>query len=434
MKLAFISYEYPPDTAVGGIATYLYQVVRMLADAGHQVEVFAASATREGSDVEASGALVHRIQVASRDRFPAQVAPLFQARHREIGFEVLEGPDHLAEAYEAACLCPELPYVVKLHTPRSFLTALTIESLPTRAASARANLEAFALLAKLAVWRLAPRVAASMQQRRNPIAELEQRNADRADLIVSPSQTLRAHAASFWAIPAEALAVVPTPYHAGDIAPPPSVTATNRVTFVGRLEARKGVLDLASAIAIVHRQAPAVRFRLVGADVATSHHGRPTIRAQLEQRLGPAREAVELIGHVGHDDVACYLADTDVCVIPSLWENFPMVCLEAMAAGRAIIGSSAGGMQEMLADDRGMLVPPHRPALLASAILGLMADPERRTRLGANARRRVSVQYAPSVLAPAFEAAYRRAIVRRSGRGAAATADPRTEGRRPAGR
>jgi glycosyltransferase involved in cell wall biosynthesis len=60
------------------------------------------------------------------------------------------------------------------------------------------------------------------------------------------------------------------------------------------------------------------------------------------------------------------LGDADVCIFPSLWENFPFVCLEAMSG--AIVGSSAGGMAEMLAEGAGMLVKPGSPARWAEAI------------------------------------------------------------------
>jgi len=60
MKIALVSYEYPPDTSYGGISTYVYQAAHMLVKAGHLVEVFTASPTRTGSCQE-SGINVHRI-------------------------------------------------------------------------------------------------------------------------------------------------------------------------------------------------------------------------------------------------------------------------------------------------------------------------------------------------------------------------------------
>jgi hypothetical protein len=60
MKIAFISYEYPPDSAHGGIATYMHQAARMMSGRGHHVEVFAGSRHRSGTFCE-DGVLVHRL-------------------------------------------------------------------------------------------------------------------------------------------------------------------------------------------------------------------------------------------------------------------------------------------------------------------------------------------------------------------------------------
>ena len=68
MRIAFVSYEYPPDTAYGGIATYVYQAAKMLRERGHQVEVFAASPNRAGTETE-NGFLVHRTNVKEQQKF-----------------------------------------------------------------------------------------------------------------------------------------------------------------------------------------------------------------------------------------------------------------------------------------------------------------------------------------------------------------------------
>ena len=62
MNIAFISYEYPPDTAYGGIATYVHQAAMMLSRRGHHVEVFSGSPHRTGTENEEC-LLVHRINV-----------------------------------------------------------------------------------------------------------------------------------------------------------------------------------------------------------------------------------------------------------------------------------------------------------------------------------------------------------------------------------
>src|SRR5258706_8181253 len=116
MKIAFISYEYPPDTAFGGIATYVFQAATMLRKRGHHVEVFAASVNRSGSESE-DGILVHRIDEKSRFDFGPRIGEVFARRQSVIGFDVLEGPDYSADAREAVRLVPSIPLLLKLHTP-----------------------------------------------------------------------------------------------------------------------------------------------------------------------------------------------------------------------------------------------------------------------------------------------------------------------------
>jgi hypothetical protein len=113
MKIAFISYEYPPDTAYGGIGTYMYQAAQMMHQMGHHVEVFTSSPHRSGTDIE-DDILVHRINEKSRELFPAQIGKVFAKRHDIIEFDVLEGPEYKADAQAAVGLVPTIPLLIKL--------------------------------------------------------------------------------------------------------------------------------------------------------------------------------------------------------------------------------------------------------------------------------------------------------------------------------
>jgi glycogen synthase len=115
------------------------------------------------------------------------------------------------------------------------------------------------------------------------------------------------------------------------------------------------------------------------------------------------------------DQVPEYLAQTDICVFPSIWESFGLVCLEAMAAGRGVVGSSAGGMVELLDEGQaGLLTPPQQPKLLAQSMLRLLQDPDRRQQYGAIARARVLSHYSLAYIGQIQEASYRSAILRHS--------------------
>ncbi|RYZ25753.1 MAG: glycosyltransferase, partial [Chitinophagaceae bacterium] len=100
------------------------------------------------------------------------------------------------------------------------------------------------------------------------------------------------------------------------------------------------------------------------------------------------------LGYQPYQKISGLLAETHVCVFPSLWENFPNVCLEAMAAGRAVIASNSGGMTDMIENDiHGLLIPPNSPESVANAILSLLQNPSKIRTYGEAARQRVLNEY-----------------------------------------
>jgi glycogen synthase len=403
MKIAFISYEYPPDTAFGGIATYVEQAVQMLVSRGHDVEVFCGSLQREITETS-DRLVVHRLCVRDRDEFAIKVAPRFAARHQVIGFDVLEAPEIGALARFALQLVPEIPLVLKLHTP-SFVVGQMNFVPPTIWQKTRWYLGAIRAGKR-------PRPYPSNTYR--PEYELEKNHALEADEIAAPSQAIADLVIHHWKLNATQLSIVPLPY-----TPVPALldiaieTYNQTVTFIGRLETRKGVLDLANAIPLVLRQRPQTRFRFVGAN-HPSPRSNLDMQQFLEKKLGAYATAVEFTGYLALDQIPTVLRDTDLCVFPSLWESFGCVCVEAMAAGRGIVASRAGGMAELLDQGKvGKLVAPKDPQGLATAILELLSNPDYRMQLGRMARERLLTEYNQNRIGELQEASYERAIWRR---------------------
>ncbi|HEX7022949.1 MAG TPA: glycosyltransferase family 4 protein, partial [Trueperaceae bacterium] len=124
-------------------------------------------------------------------------------------------------------------------------------------------------------------------------------------------------------------------------------------------------------------------------------------------------DCVTFTGHLPHDQVAEYYRRAAVCVFPSLFDNFPYTCLEAMGHGKAIVGSANGGMADMLAEGAGRLYTPPDTRDLARQVIELLADPALRERLGMTARQRALAQYAKSTALDTVEAFYRRALSER---------------------
>ena len=410
MHIAFISYEYPPDTAVGGIATYVKQAASMLAHRGHEVEVFAASTTRSGMETE-DGVLVHRLQNSDAisdgtGAFPARIAPLFAQRHAAAAFDVLEAPEYRAEGRDAIRLVPGIPLVVKLHTPsyllRSMNTALY--------SPVRRTLSA----------------AKSLLRRERPFYDYKpEEDPERtycldADEIAAPSRTIGELVAEKWGLNRDKMAVYPLSYVPADaLLRVPLETKTDTVTYYGRLEMRKGVVDLADAIPLILESCPQAKFRFVGKSLPSPQMGRD-MKTFLSQKLARQASSVQFMDPVTLAQIPALLAATDVCVFPSLWENFPNTCLESMSAGRGVVATDPSGMAEMLRDgatDYGLLVPPQSPEKIAQAVIELLQNPAQRIAFGVAARQRVLDQYSLNRVGTLQEASYSRAIERRRAAG-----------------
>jgi glycosyltransferase involved in cell wall biosynthesis len=171
------------------------------------------------------------------------------------------------------------------------------------------------------------------------------------------------------------------------------------VGFVGRIEPRKGPLDLVRAAPLIRAVAPDARIVLVGDD--------PYDSAPEYARSVQAATDVEHVAWV--PDGAAVMRHLDVLVAPSRQEPFGTVLAEAMAAGTPVVATRVGGLAEVVADGvTGRLVAPDRPDELAAAVLEVLAA---RDRMGAAARDRAQ-RFGADAYADRVEAILQRAARR----------------------
>lgn len=164
-------------------------------------------------------------------------------------------------------------------------------------------------------------------------------------------------------------------------------TPDDRLLFVGRLSAVKGVAVLLHALAQARATRPALGLDLIGDGEA-----RGALEA-LARDLGLA-DAVRFHGYRGQAEVARMLKETGILVLPSFAEGVPVVLMEAMAAARPVIATRVGGVAELVEHERsGLLVPPGAQAPLAAAIAALAGDATRRAQMGAQGRAMVIAQF-----------------------------------------
>ena len=155
------------------------------------------------------------------------------------------------------------------------------------------------------------------------------------------------------------------------------------IGVVARLAPQKGHRVLLDALPRVLERVPETRVRIVGHEELSTV---AELRAYAARR--DVAEQVDFEGFRG--DVASLLQEIDVLALPSLWEGFGLVLLEAMAAGRPVVASAVGPIPEVVVDgETGLLVPPGDSGALAEALVLVLQDGALAARLGRAGRARV---------------------------------------------
>jgi len=162
------------------------------------------------------------------------------------------------------------------------------------------------------------------------------------------------------------------------------------VAMAGQVAEVKGIWDFVEAARLMSLTNDDPFFVVLGDDLKT---GGQTRRA-MEERVAALglRERFRFLGF--RTDAPRLVQAFDVIAVPSHVEPLGNATLEAMAAGRPVVGSRVGGIPEMIVDGKtGRLVPPQDPRALCEALLSLAGDAPLRTRLGAAARERATVTF-----------------------------------------
>ena len=198
-------------------------------------------------------------------------------------------------------------------------------------------------------------------------------------LVVNSDATRRTILASSPWLRTEHLYVVPhgidpAAYDHGDgpkIRAELGIPATDFVMgFVGRLSGQKGISTLLAAAKIIEKTYAHAHLVIVGTG---------TLEKKV-RRFAESRPSVHILGF--RDDVPSIMRACDVLLVPSLWEGFGLVVVEAMASGTPCIASDISSIPEIITHDvNGLLVPPEAPAALAQAVVRVMRDTELRDRL-----------------------------------------------------
>lgn len=172
------------------------------------------------------------------------------------------------------------------------------------------------------------------------------------------------------------------------------------ILFVGRLsDFHKGVSVLLKSLKLIVNQNKNVSLLIIGTG--------PDERKlkDLSKELG-LEKIVNFLGHV-EKNLPIYYNASDIVVVPSLFEAFGTVNIEAMACGKSVIASNVGGIKEIITDGKtGLLIPPGDFLKLSEKILFLLQNPEYSKKLGIAARKRIEQYFSYEALGKKLKQIY----------------------------
>ncbi|MGE0839971.1 glycosyltransferase family 4 protein [Pseudonocardia sp.] len=365
MRVLVLSWEYPP-VVVGGLGRHVHALVRELAAAGHEVVVVARQET--GTD-----AATHPTTDG-----PDPDDPRVRVLH------VAEDPAHLRFSDDMVAWVLAMGHALL----RAALTRLggwrpdvvhAHDWLVAHPAIALADTLDVPLVATIHATEAGRHAGWLTTPLSRQVHSIEWWLARRADAVVTCSRAMRTEVATLFDLDPDTIAVV----HNG-IAPrrwsvPPAATDAARrrwapgdvplLAYFGRLEYEKGVQDLITALPRIRRAHPGTRLVVAGTG---------TQRDMLvdEARRHRVRRSVRFAGHLADDDLAALLTAATAVVLPSRYEPFGIVALEAAAAGAPLVASTAGGLGEVVVDGvSGLSFEPGDVAALADAVRRVLDDP-----------------------------------------------------------
>jgi glycogen(starch) synthase len=362
-RILILTWEYPPIVA-GGLARHVCKLSEALAAQGVEVHVLTRGARDHVAEEQRAGVHIHRVAEADMprdlDAFVAWVEGMNAHMHaagrrlaKRLSFDLVHGHDWLV-AGAAAAIADRLrrPYVTTIHSTEYGRHQGWVDKHP-----------------------------------QSYIHGIETWMAGRADHVITCSHYMRGHVADVYEIDEQRITVIPNGIDRADLQPVGDLDELRSrfakpderlVLLVGRLVYEKGFqLALDALPQVIGRSAPThpVRFLVAGSG---------THEAELKKqarRLGLTPHGT-FMGWIGDDMLHSLYRIADLCVVPSIYEPFGLVALEAMASGCPCIVADTGGLREVVPNaDVGLRFRSRDPRALATMMRRVLTDDALRERL-----------------------------------------------------
>ena len=371
MRALLISWEYPP-VIEGGLGRHVRKLAEHLVDQGHDVHVLTRGGGRLPAEECRRGVSVHRVREPPFPRdleaFLRWVTGMNQDM-AELGlalcdsgrFDLVHSHDWLvAEAAEQVARQCGLPWLVTVHATEFGRHQGWVQKHP-----------------------------------QSYIHGIERRMCRRADRLITCSEYMRGHVSRVFGVATEQITPISNGVDPHDLAPieGEDLAALRErfagprdllVLLVGRLVFEKGFHLALDALAPLARRSGNLRFVVAGTGNAEAELKRQSAE------LGLARYG-SFLGWVGDDMLRSLYRVADLCIVPSIYEPFGIVALEAMASGCLCVVADTGGLREVVPDDgtAGLRFPARDADALRAILERALTDDVARRQLIDEARKHV---------------------------------------------
>jgi glycogen(starch) synthase len=371
MRVLLLSWEYPP-VIEGGLGRHVRKLSEHLVADGVEVHVLTRGGGRLPAEEERHGVVVHRVR---EPQFPKDMGAFLHwvkdmnADMRAVGFELCERiePDLVhshdwlvAGAARQVARRAGVPWVVTVHATE---------------------------YGRHQGWVL--------NHPQSHIHAAERSMVRRADHVITCSEYMQSHVLRVFGAAPERLTAIPNGIDPADLEPAEEedlaalrarfARGSDRlVLLVGRLVYEKGFHLALDALAPVVRRLGNVRFVVAGTGTAEAELKRQARRLRLTQYGS-------FLGWVGDDQLHALYRVADLCIVPSIYEPFGLVALEAMASGCLCVVADTGGLREVVPGDGtvGLRFPARDAGALQETLERVLEDDGGRAQLVAEAREHV---------------------------------------------
>ncbi|MBA0125031.1 glycosyltransferase family 4 protein [Haloechinothrix sp. YIM 98757] len=380
MRVLMVSWEYPP-VVVGGLARHVHALARHLAHAGHDVVVLCRheagtdAATHPTTEYVSEGVRVLRV---AEDPMHVTFERDLVSWTLAMGHAMIRAGTELLRMWR--------PDVVHAH-----------DWLVTHPAVALAESARAPLVGTVHATEAGRHSGWLSHPLNRQVHSVEWWLANRSDALITCSEAMRAEVAHlFDLVPLRIHVIHNGIEERGWTVPDTDVRRTREryspageplLLFFGRLEWEKGVHDLLAALHGIRAEHPGTRLVVAGTG---RQHG-----ALVEQagELG-LEHVVEFAGHLPDRELHALLAAADAAVLPSRYEPFGIVALEAAAAKLPLVASTAGGLGEVVIDgETGLAFSPGDIDALTAGVCAVLSDAEAGVRRAEAARARLAADF-----------------------------------------